>query len=249
MFIRPAALTIQPQNAVLRVRHSHPTLEDEPEQICPHFHWRRSGCYAVRIDCRPGRVDEVARHRWIATHILPLESQARRWLSRHVRSLSVSDADDLIQEAYSRLWETDFAAIRNPRAYFYAALRNLLLEQARYAQVVRMERMGEIDELRIPSNDPGPERRVGARQELERLKALAKALPAQCRRTFELRKIQGMSQREVAARMGISERTVEKHLAKALDRVLQGFADAEACDGNRQGNSESGGNGAKAEHD
>jgi RNA polymerase sigma factor (sigma-70 family) len=169
-------------------------------------------------------LDERTRHRWIAAHILPLESQARRWLSRHVRSLSACDADDLIQEVYSRVWSADFEVIHNARAYFFAALRNLLLEQARHAQVVPMERMGEIDELRVPTEDPGPERRIGARQELERLKRVALALPPQCRRVFELRKIEGLSQREVAAQMGISERTVEKHLAKALDRILNGIA-------------------------
>jgi RNA polymerase sigma factor (sigma-70 family) len=172
-------------------------------------------------------LDELARHRWIAIHILPLESQVRRWLSRHVRSLATSDADDLIQEAYSRIWGADFATIHNPRAYFFQTVRNLLQEQARHAQIVPMERMGEIDALRIPSEDPGPERRIGARQELERLTALVRALPAQCRRTFELRKIYELSQREVAALMGISERTVEKHLEKALDRVLQRVAGGE----------------------
>src|SRR5687768_133423 len=106
--------------------------------------------------------------------------------------MSAADADDLIQEAYARVWVANFSAIASPRAYLYASLRNLLLEHARHSQIVPMERMGEIDELRIPSEEPGPERSVGARQELERLKALVKALPAQCRRTFELHKIQGL---------------------------------------------------------
>ena len=164
---------------------------------------------------------ELTRHRWIANHILPLERQARGWLCRHVRSLSPADLDDLIQEAYSRVWSADFGTIHNPRAYFFQTLRNLLLERARHAQIVPMERMGEIDDLRIPSEDPGPERRVSARQQLERLSTLITALPAKCRTVFELRKIRGLSQREVSAQMGISERTVEKHLAKALSRILE----------------------------
>jgi RNA polymerase sigma factor (sigma-70 family) len=168
-------------------------------------------------------LDDSARYRWIGRHILVHEAQARRWLSRHVRSLSPNDADDLIQEAYLRIWSSDLASIQNPRAYLFASLRNLLLEQARHASIVPMERMGEIDELRIFSDDPGPERRIAARQELERLCAVVVSLPAQCRRVFELRKVQGMRQRDVASEMGISERTVEKHLAKALDRILEAF--------------------------
>ena len=165
-------------------------------------------------------MDDLARHHWLATHILPLERQARRWLSRHVRSLSKADADDLLQESYSRLWGAEIGTVSNPRAYFYMSLRNLLLERARHSKVVPMERMGEIEQLRIPSEEPGPERRIAARQELERLHALVSLLPTQCRRVFELRKLEGLSQQEVAAVLGISERTVEKHLAKALSRIL-----------------------------
>jgi RNA polymerase sigma-70 factor (ECF subfamily) len=47
-------------------------------------------------------------------------------------------------------------------------------------------------------------------------------LPAQCRRAFELRTFEGLSQRQIAGAMGISEKTVEKHLAKALLRVMSG---------------------------
>jgi RNA polymerase sigma factor (sigma-70 family) len=194
-------------------------------------------------------LDELARHRWIAIHILPVESQVRRWLARHVRSLSAADIDDLIQEAYSRIWGAELQGVHNPRAYLFATLRNLLAEQARRAQIVPMERMGEIDELRIPSEEPGPERRASARQELDRLRALVLALPAQCRTAFELRKIQGLSQREVAARMGISERTVEKHLAKALERLLRGVAGAERRDRNGAKVSETGTDGTRAQHD
>lgn len=167
-------------------------------------------------------MDFLARKRWIASHILPLEAQARRWLTQHVRSLSVSDADDLIQESYYRIWTTaDLGAIQAPAAYLYVVLRNLLLQQSRHAKIVPMERMGEIDELSIPSDEPGPDRKISARQELERLSRIVDALPDQCRRVFELRKVHGLSQREVAGQLGISERTVEKHLAKALGRVMQ----------------------------
>ena len=190
------------------------------------------GCLIV-CGGSPGRglaLDERARYRWIAGYILPLEDQARRWLSRHVRSLSQADADDLIQEAYSRIWGADLGTIQNARAYFYATLRNLLVEHARHAHIVPMERMGEIDELRISSTEFEPERRVAARQELQRLWRLLAALPTQCRRTFELRRLKGLSQREVAAEMGISERTVEKHLAKALGRILEQIARDESRD-------------------
>ena len=165
-------------------------------------------------------MDERARHQWVAAHILPHEAEVRNWLRRHVGSLSEADRDDLLQEAYSRLWSIDFAGIRNGRSYLFTVVRNLLQEQARRARIVPMERLGEIEALLIPNEEPGPERRVMARQELEQLERIIDSLPDQCRRAFQLQKLGGLSQKEIAREMSISEKTVEKHLATALLRVL-----------------------------
>ena len=166
-------------------------------------------------------MDDPSRHRWVATYILPHEGEVRGWLRRHVRTLNGHDVDDLMQEAYARLWTAEYSKIANGRSYLFAVIRNLLLEQARHARIVPMERLGEIEALLIPSEEPGPDRRVNARQELERLERIVAGLPEQCRRAFQLKKFQNLSQREIALEMDISEKTVEKHLAVALDRVLE----------------------------
>jgi RNA polymerase sigma-70 factor (ECF subfamily) len=134
--------------------------------------------------------------------------------------LNPHDIDDLLQEAYTRLWTAEYIHITNGRSYLFAVVRNLLLEQARHARIVPMERLGEIDALLIPSEEPGPDRRANARQELERLERVVSNLPEQCRRAFQLQKFQSLSQREIALEMNITEKTVEKHLAVALVRVL-----------------------------
>jgi RNA polymerase sigma factor (sigma-70 family) len=171
--------------------------------------------------CGGLNVVEEARYRWIAAHIMCHEGELRGWLRRYARSLSASDIDDLVQEAYTRLWESDLSSVSNGRSYFYATVRNLFLEQLRRARIVPMERLGEIEALRIPTEDPGPDRQVSARQELDRLVRIVEALPPQCARAFRLQKFSGLSQREIAHEMGISEKTVEKHLATALLKVLE----------------------------
>ncbi len=169
-------------------------------------------------------MNEAAKYRWIAQNVLPLEGEVRNWLRAHVRSLGLSDIDDIVQEAYAKLWTAELGLIANPRAYLYRVIRNLVHMRARRARVVSMELMGEIDQLGIISDEPGPDRRFSARQELERLKAVVAELSPQCRKAFELRRFEGLSQRDVAQRMGVSEGTVEKHLAKALGRILKATA-------------------------
>jgi RNA polymerase sigma factor (sigma-70 family) len=165
-------------------------------------------------------VDDSARHEWVAAHILPHEGEVRAWLRRRVYRLTSADIDDLIQDAYARLCSVRLETIGNGRSYLFTVVRNLLVEQARRARIVPMERLGEIDALRIPSEEPGPDRRVGAQLELERLEHIIASLPDQCRRAFRLQKFHSFSQREIALEMNIAEKTVEKHLASALVRIL-----------------------------
>ena len=170
-------------------------------------------------------MDESVRYQWIAAHILPYRSEVRSWLRRRLGSLHPNDIDDVMQEAFARIWEADFSTIRNGRAYLYTTVGNLLAEYVRRRRIVPIELLGEIEALSIISEEPGPDRRVSARQELERIRAIVATLPSQCRRVFELRKFDGLSHKEVARDMGLSLKTVENHLTRALARIYAALAD------------------------
>jgi RNA polymerase sigma-70 factor (ECF subfamily) len=167
---------------------------------------------------------DLARYRWIATNILPLEPELRGWLRRRLGSFGDNDIDDLVQEAFARIWAADFALIRNPRSYLFATVRHLLAEYARRSRIVPIELLGEIDSLNLINDEPGPERRLSARQELDTLRAIVAELPSQCRRVFELLKFEGLSHRDVAKRMGLSAKTVENHLTRAFGRIAKARA-------------------------
>ena len=170
-------------------------------------------------------MDDTARLEWLGRYIVPYEPNARAWLFRHVRTLTTADADDLIQEAYVRLWELDYTSVTHPRAYFLTILRNLIAEQARRAKIIPMERMGEIGSLNIISEEPGPEQRASARAELEHLRRVLGTLPPQSRRAFELRKFDGLTIHETARTLGVSDSAVEKLLARALSRILESMGE------------------------
>ena len=173
-------------------------------------------------------MNDTARLEWLGRYIVPYEPQARAWLYRHVRTLNTADADDLIQEAYVRLWELDYTSVTHPRAYFLTILRNLIAEQARRAKIIPMERMGEIGALNIISEEPGPEQRASARAELEHLRRILGMLQPQCRRAFELRKFDGLTIHETARTLGVSDSAVEKLLARALARILEAMGETAA---------------------
>lgn len=174
-------------------------------------------------------MDEAARYHWIAVHILPCERELRGWLRQRLARLPGCEVDDVVQEAYARIWQADLHCVHNARAYLYATVRHLLSEYLRRSRIVPIELLGEIESLNLISEEPGPDRWMAAHQELERLQAIVARLPARCRRAFELRKFQGLSHREVAKHMGLSEKTVENHLTRALASI----AAARSSDGER----------------
>lgn len=182
---------------------------------------RPSGCVSRNLHYAVATVDDLSRYRWIAAHILPHEGELRGWLRRHLGSFNDTDIDDVVQEAFARIWAVDFSTIRSGRAYLYATVRHLLTERARRSRIVAIEYLGEVDSLNLISEEPGPDRQVGARQELARLRAIVAVLPGQCRRAFELCKFEGLSYRDVAQRMGLREKTVENHLTRALARIAE----------------------------
>jgi RNA polymerase sigma-70 factor (ECF subfamily) len=168
------------------------------------------------------------RHQWIADHILPWEAEVRRWLGRYTRTMFADDIDDLIQEAYAKLWSTDFTRIRDGRSFLFSVVRNTLQDQLRRARVVQIECVAEMDALDI-DEAPGPERWVSARQQYEQLVRVLEKLTPHRRAVYQLRKFEGLSLREIAQKLGVTEKTVENLLRLAQGQVMKAlFAEEDA---------------------
>lgn len=178
---------------------------------------------------------------WLSQQILPHEPALRAWLIRHVRNHV--DVDDVVQECYALLMSMDDVShIHNTRSYLFVAAKSVVLQGLRRAKVVQIDSVGEIERLEVAGEDPSPESNASTVQELRYLERCIGQLPTKCRQVFVLRKMQGMPQRDIAAQLGISENTVEKHIVKALKYLGQALAVGGSADGDarkrRQGKSE-----------
>lgn len=169
----------------------------------------------------------AGRAAWLAEQILPHEPALRRWLRERL-ALSAADADDIIQESYARLAGLESVDhVREPRAYLFTAARSLVHQHLRRAQVVAIETVAELDGLGVAAPRASPERFASSRQQLALAQRLLAGLPGRCREVFRMRRIEGLSQREVAARLRISQSTVEKHMIKALRLLMAGLRAAD----------------------
>ncbi|WP_377705223.1 RNA polymerase sigma factor [Pseudoduganella sp. UC29_71] len=152
---------------------------------------------------------------WFVEQVLPLEGVLERYLRRNWRD--AGEIADLRQEVYARVY--DGCAQRRPesaQAFVLSTARNLLIDRARRAQIVSIETFADMDTLAPTIDELSPERHLSARSELRLLQLALNLLPARCREVVELRKIEGLSQREVASRMGITEDTVERQVSKGV---------------------------------
>ena len=159
---------------------------------------------------------------------MPHEPGIRAWLRQ--RGQSAEDIDDLIQEGYAKLaGVTAFAQIAQPGGYFFQIVRNLMIDSIRHARVVRIDTVGHLVDQGCVSDDVTPERIALVRDELSWVMRCLETLPERCRAIFKLRKIDGLSQREIAAKIGVSESIVENDAAKGLTLLMQAMRqDADA---------------------
>lgn len=178
---------------------------------------------------------------WFETHVLPHEGTLMRYLRR--ARINTADLVDLRQDIYVRVYES--AAKRlpiSPKAFLMSTARHLLIDRIRHERIVSIDyRPSPEQDYRDPMQDSdapnvlvderSPELRLGARQELRRLSDALDALSQDCRAVVWLRRVEGLSQREVAAQLRLQEGTVASHLSRGLrtlTKVMLGDSDDSA---------------------
>jgi RNA polymerase sigma-70 factor (ECF subfamily) len=162
----------------------------------------------------------------VAREVIPHEGEVRAWLARP--RLPQEDIDDLIQESYCRLSALDSVDhIDRPDAYFFSIARNLMVRRLKRAQVVPIDAIAEIEAYADDAH-PSPEQQAGSRLDLARMRGFLAALPERCRRIVELRKLEDCTQREIAARLGVTESVVENEVYNGVQALLRAWRAADA---------------------
>ncbi|MDR3506883.1 MAG: sigma-70 family RNA polymerase sigma factor [Caulobacteraceae bacterium] len=167
--------------------------------------------------------DRAKRLAWFQSVILPHEGAVRARLRRLCPP--DFDVDNLIAESLARAYGAqDVDRITSGRSYLLTIARNLLLDAARRSTIVSLDFVADLD---LRRSEESLEASLVARDELRHLHAIVETLPDQCRRVFLLRRVYDYSPGEIAAQMGLSVSTVEKHLAKAILLVARGMSELE----------------------
>ncbi|MBY8823225.1 sigma-70 family RNA polymerase sigma factor [Sphingomonas colocasiae] len=157
---------------------------------------------------------------------MPHEPFVRRWL-RGAR-VPPEEIDELIQDGYCRFAMLDAVDhIERPDIYFFSMVRHQLGRRRKRARVVPIDTMSDLGEF-VHDEAPSPEREVAGQLAFGRLKTMLEDLPERCRRIIEMRKFDGLSQREIASTLGITESMVENNIQAGLRQLRAAWAKDEA---------------------
>lgn len=127
------------------------------------------------------------------------------------------DPQDFVQEAFARLAGSNpRTLLRNPEAYLQRIVRNLLIDRSR--RDARIRTVAFAEELDVPIA-PDQDREIEASDMKRLYRDAVDRLPARTREVFLLSRVEEIAYKDIAARLGISIRTVEWHVAEAIVRI------------------------------
>ncbi|HET7268378.1 MAG TPA: sigma-70 family RNA polymerase sigma factor [Oleiagrimonas sp.] len=138
------------------------------------------------------------------------------------RTATRQDAEDAAQESMARMLRYHESAPASTwQRLLYRIAINVAHDQYRAAVSHRSKRHVSLDTQSLEAPGRSPEDQADHEQRMACLRAAIRELPPKCQRVYLLKRVHGMSHAQIAERCGISAKTVEKHLAKALAKLRQ----------------------------
>ena len=143
--------------------------------------------------------------------LLPLGMYSLRMI------MNVSESEDIVQTVFVNTWNMiqEGKVPDNLKSYLYCAVRNASLKYLANEIKTPFENIREAEDV---SDDV-----IDTSERDARLWKAVEDLPVRCRKVFLLCKRDGLSYREVAQTLGISEKTVENHVSKAMKALRKAY--------------------------
>ena len=145
-----------------------------------------------------------------------------------------SDVDEIAQEAFLRAYAVEKdRVVELPKPFLFRIAKHLALKQLTRKSQQITDYIEDSSDSEVILTESSAEDEISARQILGLHCEAVGALPAQCRAVYLLRKVHGLSHKEIGVHLGIAVSTVEKHLVKAIDQCDRYVGDRTEADPRR----------------
>lgn len=166
-------------------------------------------------EAAPSTVDGAADPRWFLREVHAHDAQLKSWLRGSFPA--VRDVDDVVQESYLRIWKAHAARpISSAKAFLFKVARRIALDVLRSRRRSPIDAVSDLSAIGVLETEPDPAASAGLQEKIDLLADAIASLPEKRREIVILRKLQRLPQREVAAHLDLSERTVENQLYRGV---------------------------------
>lgn len=128
-------------------------------------------------------------------------------------------AQDLAHDTFLRVLESRPETVEQPRAYLHQTARNIAVDGFRREELRDAKEQAAVPPSSSETGDP--EQYMHAIQLAESVERALQELPLNCRKVFVWQKIEGLTQAEIAERLGLSRNMVEKYMIRALRHLRE----------------------------
>lgn len=128
-------------------------------------------------------------------------------------------AQDLAHDTFVRVLESNLDAVEQPRAYLHQTARNIAVDGFRREELRDAKEQAGAASGASETGDP--EQYMRALQLAESVERALQELPINCRKVFVWQKIEGLTQAEIAERLGLSRNMVEKYMIRTLRHLRE----------------------------
>ena len=156
--------------------------------------------------------------RWFSEEVHPHEPSLRAYLRASFPSVG-GEIDDVVQTSYLRIWrQRAEEPIQSAKAFLFTIARHLALDLVRRERRSPIATVGDLAAVDVIDDRASVPDSVSRAERIRLLVEAIDSLPPRCREVMILRKLKFLPQREVAARLDISENGVEIQLTRGLAR-------------------------------
>jgi RNA polymerase sigma factor (sigma-70 family) len=166
---------------------------------------------------------EVAAPRGILQTFLQHQDSLRNYISRFM--VSAHEIDDVSQETFLRAYKAEQKTIiKQPKAFLFRIAKNMMLSEFSSKSRKMIDYVEDFEQVQLQGSTPSLEDHVIAGQKIGVYCEAIASLPPRCRQVILMKKVYGMSHKEIARRMEVSVSAVEKHLIKGGKKCTEHMA-------------------------
>ncbi|WP_448250035.1 RNA polymerase sigma factor [Thalassotalea agariperforans] len=143
------------------------------------------------------------------------ESSLKYFISGYV--INPQDVDDVCQETFLRTYKSSLEKeVQSPKSFMFRVAKNLIFSNFRRASTQLNEYVEDINIVDSTIDLDNLENNVLAQEKLGVMCEAIAALPNKCRQVVIMRKVYGLSTKDIAARMNISPSTASNYITRGM---------------------------------